>query len=108
MQQTSWGMYCTYSEFKQVKIQNRWNSAKQKSYAFGVWVMDTSGSFAMVQERVLLITVKKSTTDCYIIHNRGMGLKRKEELPSVSRKDREDNSADEGEWKDQKGKLDDT
>ena len=59
--------------------------------------MDTSGNFVMVQERVLLITVKKSTTDCYIIHNRGMGLKRKEELPSVSRKDREDNSADEGE-----------
>ena len=88
-----------------MEIQNRWNSAKQKGCAFGVWVMDTWGSFVMVQECVVLITVQKSTIDCFINHNKGMRDEKKEELPSVGR---EDNSADEGEWKDQKGQLDDT
>ena len=106
-------------EFKQMEIQNRWASAKQNKLCFCCLGDGHLGRFCnhtrvcgidnckVVHHRLL----HKTRSVLPSGHSKGMGVKKKEELLSVSKEDDSVNGGsccNEGESIDPKGHLDDT
>ena len=106
-------------EFKQMDIQNRWDSAKRNKLCFRCLGDGHLGQYCNrtrvcgidhckeVHHRLL----HKARSVLPSGHSRGMGAEKKEELPPISRKDdsvHEGNGHNEGESKDQKAQLGDT